>query len=132
MISAFFIQNNINCRNATVIYRIAKCCKIEYWLEDSIIGLARRCLIVVFEEVLNGATDKNFKVSENELDDVINDLYKRTLGMAELANAWKQVATREVAMEDGVKTIGAFDEENRNVEVVVVEDTVVCSRYSYT
>ena len=50
-------------------------CKIEYWLEDSIIGLARRCLIVVFEEVLNGATDKNFKVSENELDDVINDLY---------------------------------------------------------
>lgn len=50
-------------------------CKIEYWLEDSIIGLARRCLLIVVDEVLNGATDDNFKVSENELDEVINDLY---------------------------------------------------------
>ena len=50
-------------------------CKIEYWLEDSIIALARRCLIIVVEEILNGANDDNFKVSENDLDEVINDLY---------------------------------------------------------
>ena len=50
-------------------------CKIEYWLEDSIIALARRCLIIMIEEILNGATDDNFKVSENDLDEVINDLY---------------------------------------------------------
>ena len=52
-----------------------KNCKIEYWLEDSIICMARRCLLVVIEEVMNGATDDNFKIAENELDEVINDLY---------------------------------------------------------
>lgn len=52
-----------------------KKCKIEYWLEDSIICMARRCLLVVIEEVVNGATDKNFKIKENDLDEVINDLY---------------------------------------------------------
>ena len=50
-------------------------CIFEYWLEDSIIALARRCLLIVVEEIMNGATDENFKISENELDDVINDLY---------------------------------------------------------
>jgi len=50
-------------------------CKIEYWLEDSIIALARRCLIIVVEEILNGANEDNFKYSDNELDEVINDLY---------------------------------------------------------
>ena len=52
-----------------------KNCKTEYWLEDSIICMARRCLLVVIEEVLNGADDKNFKIAENDLDEVINDLY---------------------------------------------------------
>lgn len=52
-----------------------KNCKAEYWLEDSIICMARRCLLVVIEEVLNGADDKNFKIAENALDEVINDLY---------------------------------------------------------
>ncbi len=52
-----------------------KNCKIEYWLEDSIICMARRCLLVVIEEVLNGATDKNFNIKENDIDEVINDLY---------------------------------------------------------
>ena len=50
-------------------------CKFEYWLEDSIIALCRRCLLVVVEDVLNGATDDNFKVQENDIDEVINDLY---------------------------------------------------------
>ena len=50
-------------------------CKIEYWLEDSIIALCRRCMIIVVEEILNGATDDNFKEVNEELDDVINDLY---------------------------------------------------------
>ena len=50
-------------------------CKIEYWLEDSIICIARRCLLVVIEEVINGADDNNFKIAKNDLDKVINDLY---------------------------------------------------------
>lgn len=50
-------------------------CKIEYWLEESIIALCRRCMIVVIEEILNGATDENFTHAENELDEIINDLY---------------------------------------------------------
>ena len=52
-----------------------KKCKIEYWLEDSIICMARRCLLVVIEEVLNGASDENFKIEKNDLDKVINDFY---------------------------------------------------------
>ena len=50
-------------------------CKMEYWLEDSIICIARRCLLVVIEEILNGASDENFIIKENDLDEVINDLY---------------------------------------------------------
>lgn len=57
------------------IFEKNKKCKIEYWLEDSIICMARRCLLVVIDEVLNGATDKNFKISKNDLDQVINDIY---------------------------------------------------------
>ena len=56
-------------------YEEHKKCKIEYWLEDSIIALARRCLLIVIEEVLNGASDKNFMIKENDIDEVINDLY---------------------------------------------------------
>jgi len=52
-----------------------KRCKIEYWLEDSIICIARRCLLVLIEEVLDGASDKDFKIAKNDLDEVINDLY---------------------------------------------------------
>ena len=54
--------------------RESKRCKIEYWLEDSIICMARRCLLVVIEEILSGATDNNFKTAHNDLDKVINDL----------------------------------------------------------
>lgn len=50
-------------------------CKHEYWLEESIIALFRRCFLTVIEEVLNGATSENFKYHENDLDIVINDLY---------------------------------------------------------
>ena len=56
-------------------YEENKNCKIEYWLEDSIISIARRCLLVVIDEILNGASEKNFKVANNDLDKVINDLY---------------------------------------------------------
>lgn len=50
-------------------------CKIDYWIEDSIICMARRCLLVVIEEILNGADDKNFTIVQNNIDQVINDLY---------------------------------------------------------
>lgn len=56
-------------------YEENKHCKIEYWLEDSIICIARRCLLNVIEEVLNGANDENFKIKETDIDEVINDLY---------------------------------------------------------
>lgn len=52
-----------------------KRCKIEYWLEESIICMARRCLLVVIEEIMNGAIEKDFKASENDLSEIINDLY---------------------------------------------------------
>ena len=52
-----------------------KRCKIEYWLEDSIICIARRCLLVMIEEVINGASEENFKKASNDLDKVINRLY---------------------------------------------------------
>lgn len=50
-------------------------CKIEYWLEESIIALFRRCFILVCEEILGGATDEDFLHQENEMDKIINDLY---------------------------------------------------------
>ena len=52
-----------------------KRCKIEYWLEDSIICMARRCMLTVIEEIMSGASDNNFKISKNNLDEVINDMY---------------------------------------------------------
>jgi hypothetical protein len=37
--------------------------------------MARRCLLVVIDEIMNGASDENFKIAKNDLDKVINDLY---------------------------------------------------------
>jgi hypothetical protein len=53
----------------------SKHCKIEYWLEDSIICMARRCLLVVIEEIINGAGDNDFKIANDEISEIINDLY---------------------------------------------------------
>lgn len=50
-------------------------CKIEYWLEDSIICIARRCMLVMIEEIINGAQKEAFQSAENDLDEVINDMY---------------------------------------------------------
>lgn len=50
-------------------------CIFEYWLEDSIIALARRLMLIVVEEVYNGASDDNFMSFDNEIDEIINEMY---------------------------------------------------------
>ena len=49
--------------------------KVVYWLEKSILAMYRRCLMTIFEEALLGYTEKNYKKSENEYDDIINGLF---------------------------------------------------------
>ncbi|MCQ2815082.1 MAG: hypothetical protein MJ227_02175 [Bacilli bacterium] len=52
--------------------------KFGYWLEEGIKQLYRRCFLIVIEEILNGATEKDFKKSFNDIDKVINKLYFET------------------------------------------------------
>ena len=50
--------------------------KVSYWIEKSIIALIRRYLITLIEEKLNGYTEKDYLVSENENDQIINYFYQ--------------------------------------------------------
>ncbi len=68
------------------VYHYVKMKKIEktnnqvfhYWLEPSIIGFLRRCLISLFEEKLNNFKESDYTKSQNEFDDLINSLYFKT------------------------------------------------------
>lgn len=53
-------------------------CHFQYWLENSLIALYRRYLLMLIEESLNGYTDKDYLHSKNELDKFINELYFKT------------------------------------------------------
>ena len=46
--------------------------KFDYWLEDGLISLLRRCLITLIEEELNGSTDEQYKIGRCETDKIIN------------------------------------------------------------
>lgn len=52
--------------------------KYFYWLETGIKAMYNRCLLSVVEEQLQGSTDENYKHAENEIDEVINNLYFKT------------------------------------------------------
>ena len=49
--------------------------KYFYWLEKSIKAMYRRCALTVIEEQLNGEDENNYKVVENEIDEIINNTY---------------------------------------------------------
>lgn len=49
--------------------------KINYWLNDSLKSMKRRCLITIFEEYFMGYTDKDYRFAKNANDQTINHLY---------------------------------------------------------
>jgi hypothetical protein len=46
--------------------------QFDYWLEEGLLSLLRRCLITLIDEEMNGSTDENYKVQECETDKIIN------------------------------------------------------------
>ena len=52
--------------------------KFQYWLEDSLIALYRRYLLMLIEEALNGYDDKDYQKEINDIDRFINNLYLKT------------------------------------------------------
>ena len=50
----------------------------QYWLEESLIALYRRCLLTVYEETLNDFSDKDYQKAENDIDKIINSIYFKT------------------------------------------------------
>ncbi len=44
----------------------------DYWLEEGLLSLLRRCLITLIDEEISGSTDENYKVQECETDKIIN------------------------------------------------------------
>ena len=56
--------------------------EVRYWLEKSILAMYRRCLLTIFEEDMMGYTKKNYLKSENEYDQIVNDLYFKTENMS--------------------------------------------------
>ena len=52
--------------------------KFQYWLEKSLLAMLRRCLLTVYEESLQGYSDKDYQKAENDIDKIINALYFKT------------------------------------------------------
>lgn len=50
----------------------------DYWIEKSILAMLRRQMLTVFEENLNGLTEKDYQKAENTNDEIINALYRET------------------------------------------------------
>ena len=50
----------------------------QYWLEESMIALYRRCILTVYEESLQGYKEKDYLKSRNDIDKVINSIYFKT------------------------------------------------------
>ena len=55
--------------------------KFQYWLETSLLAMLRRCLLTIYEESLEGLTDKDYQKASNDIDRVINSLYFKTLAL---------------------------------------------------
>ncbi len=52
--------------------------KFQYWLEESLIALYRRCILTVFEESLNHFRDEDYLKAKNEMDKIVNAIYFKT------------------------------------------------------
>jgi len=50
----------------------------DYWIEESLIALYRRCLITVIEESLQNKHDNDYKYAYNPTDKIINQIYFKT------------------------------------------------------
>lgn len=51
--------------------------KINYWLEESLKAMKRRCLLTIIEEYFMGYSDKDYKFAKTPMDQTINVLYKQ-------------------------------------------------------
>lgn len=51
-------------------------CEFVYWIENSLLALLRRFIITLFEENLQGFTDKDYQVQESPEDRLINAIYQ--------------------------------------------------------
>jgi len=52
--------------------------QFDYWIETSLVSMLRRQLLTIFDEQLNGSTDKDYKNAANQNDVIINRLYYLT------------------------------------------------------
>lgn len=50
----------------------------SYWLETSILALARRCMLTIIEESLDNYDDSCYQSADNPIDEFINELYFKT------------------------------------------------------
>lgn len=50
----------------------------DYWIEKSILAMLRRQTLTVFEENLNGFTEKDYQKANNNNDKIINAIYRET------------------------------------------------------
>ncbi len=64
--------------NKIVKYEKSYNVPFDYWLFESIIAMARRCLVTIMMEHFEGFTDLNYRRAENDIDRMINELYFKT------------------------------------------------------
>ena len=50
----------------------------DYWIEESLICMYRRCVLTVFEESLYEYSDDAYRKAKNSIDKIINELYFKT------------------------------------------------------
>ena len=55
--------------------------ELDFWLKESLYAYYRRLMIYVFECVNDGLGDEHFSHSENQIDDIINEIYRKTKKM---------------------------------------------------
>lgn len=103
------------------VYDIAllKCDEeLEEFLGIKIEGKTELLLPPQYGEMLKKATGEDIS------KEVYTNSYRNTLAVVKLAKVWEKVATREIALEDGTKEVGAYDEENRTVFNFVMDAVV--------
>lgn len=51
--------------------------KINYWLDESLKAMKRRCILTIIEEYFMGYTSKDYRFAKTPMDQTINVLYKQ-------------------------------------------------------
>ncbi len=62
-------------------YEQNKRCQFSYWLEDSLIAMLRRLMLILFDEQLDKNNKHNYQKAKTEQDKIINALYEATKDM---------------------------------------------------